>query len=104
MAVIKELVATATSLEIDTDFLLSKHTHSMQLLLRLGNNQEYPWEQHAGKTESITVLTGYCAMEVEDQRFELKTGDQIEIAPDERHRFLSDSECNLLVFFETQSS
>jgi quercetin dioxygenase-like cupin family protein len=94
------LISIARELDIDKDLIISETNSSTQLLLRLGDQQQYPFETHSGANETILVLDGRCYLEVEEQTYILKNSDQLTIAAGTEHRFLPDSECCLNIRFE----
>jgi mannose-6-phosphate isomerase-like protein (cupin superfamily) len=84
---------------IDTDYLVSQtptHTH---LLLRLGENCDYPEEVHHTANEYILVLEGRCRIEIAEKVYTAVQGEMITVTQSMVHRFLPESDCLLSVNF-----
>lgn len=101
---IENLIARARTLAIDTDHVVRQTDSVTQLLLRLGDDQSYPAEQHDQHQETLLVLEGQVVLELNSEVISLITGDQITIPAGVPHRFLPESEGSLTVLFEAASN
>ena len=83
------LLATAETLPIDTDHVVRQTEHTTQLLLRLGEGQTYPSEQHDTADETILVLRGTCSIQIDGTEIHFDAGEQITVKAGLPHQFFA---------------